>query len=182
MKNLKMNKVDKFYYFFKILSFLIFCYFFLALLSYELRDMGQTYPKNTQILNWMGKGGAFLAHSLFLWLGKVAWLVPFAIALCFFQAEKQSICRRYWVCWGFFFFLWLCTLGSFWEKFCIDSDKMPSQGGLLGLFLLDNLQLYFGKFNAFFLLCTGIVLGLYAFTIALEQKYFKKIQHQEKKE
>ncbi|NUM35909.1 MAG: DNA translocase FtsK 4TM domain-containing protein [Candidatus Brocadiae bacterium] len=178
-----MNKRIPVSYILKILSILFFFYFFLALFSYELRDMGHTYPRQPKVGNWMGGSGAILAHYSFLWLGQVSWLMPFILAFGLWKIEKQSMYfYSYWFCYLFFFFLWLCTLGSFWEKFCIDSDRMPSQGGLLGLFLLENLQLFFGNFHAFFLLFAGIILGIYAFTIVLQQKYLTKIQRQEKKE
>lgn len=189
MKSLKTNKkasilrfFPKFSLSFKIFLCLVFLFMTLSLISYDIKDTGNTYPPQTPISNWMGKAGAIFSYTLYLWLGQVVWMIPLGLVLLIMQKGKFSFSHGYWVCWCFFLLLWVCTLASFWEKLSLDSDRMPSKGGLLGLFLSEKWQLYFGKFSALFLLCTGIILAIYAFTIALEQKYWKKLQHQGKKE
>ena len=174
MKNPKTNR-NIFQFFLKILLCLLFLYVFLSLVSHDLKD-GDIYPAQHQIYNWMGKSGAIVSQALYLWLGKIAWFIPLSIALSYRYIGKFNYLYGYWVCWGFFFLLWLCTLASFFQKFCIDSGSILSSGGILGLFLFESLQTFFGKWSAFFLLCVGVVLGLYAFTIILEERYWIKVQ------
>lgn len=162
---------------------ILLCY--MALFSYDRGDLGDTYPKKDSFQNWVGKGGAILANNLYLWFGNMAYLLPLALLLPLLLLISPFSLRYLplrLMNLAFCTLLWACTFFSFWEKFPSHSDKMPSQGGILGLFFWETGKNFFGVYSSFLLFLVGALLIFEAYTLGIEYHYLYKKHQKRRKE
>ena len=149
-------------------------YILLSLASYNPQDVGEFFPYNSSYQNYCGKNGAVLAHWLFKWLGCVAWSLPELLLLAAgailvnISISKISIA---WVCCLAITLVWSCCLASYCEPSGIYLANMPSYGGMIGIYLVTNLNDYLGKATGWLLLCFGVGLGLYAISLYWEYRF-----------
>lgn len=109
--------------------------------------------------NWIGPVGADLAHALFQFLGFAAWFLPVAIGFtAFFSMNCCEMDKRdhvgYWSGWG------LVTISTsvFFAIFADSSN--PFIQSILGIFLANLANNWFGKVGTIFVFCFIFLVGL----------------------
>jgi len=128
-----------------ILLFALSILFFLSLLSFSPQDLSfYTSSVSEAPQNWVGHIGARIAGVLFFLFGWTAFLIPSVIllwsALKFFGKDQKLLTIRIWG--GSVLFLSTSALLSLFN-FQSETQRFET-GGLLGLFISDNLREYLG--------------------------------------
>lgn len=141
-----------------VLASIAFC-MAISLLSFHAGDMEYIYPPQP-IKNWFGIAGAKFALITFKWLGWVAWLLPISsILLLLVLRLSRGSCPAAMQAAGLLLLIlvWAATTASYLDPVLLISQKMPSYGGILGLFVKDFLRGYISnKVAAILLIMTGI--------------------------
>lgn len=144
----------------------------LSLLSFVPGDLEYNYPPNTAFHNYGGKYGALLARFLYKWFGLIAYLIPLVVLGCSLLIAKISRIGSTWLLWGILFCGWCCLVVSYLETSPILSKRMPSYGGVLGLFCISYLRSHFGRSTITAIILIGtIALIFYAYTLWCEYRY-----------
>lgn len=123
----------------------------ISLISYSPADPPGS--SRTIISNWGGQAGAYFSHFLYLYLGWMSWLIPFFLTFAsikLFQSDINFLGWRIPAGWVLFAFGG-CGLLSLIHS---------SNGGLLGLYVLERVSPVFGMAGTFLISMLFLTVGL----------------------
>ena len=151
---------------------LLFLVSFVSLISFDPKDSDYVYPANTPVKNWAGVWGVLTARLCYQWFGGIAFLLPTAwlcVLLWLWAGIRSFWLAMAWLLWWIVLLGWCCTMASLAEQAPLLSDRMPSYGGIVGLFLLSLLRTYLGGIASWgILILLGFSLVFNAITLWLE--------------
>lgn len=147
---------------------IIFALFLLGHLAYYEPQEGE-FPYSSRAPRTTGM---LLAHVLYKWFGIFAYLIPAEMLLSTYLFSKRVHLTWHgmaWLLWQIIVVGWSCTLAAYLEVSPLVSERMPSYGGITGIFFCQLLPYHLGLIGTkVVLLLSGIAILAYGFTLWME--------------